>query len=124
LHIAAVFFERRKDLTLVKEKVEDKWYSSKRRGDHYVAIGEPGTIYLDHLTLQHWTGAWTGAAIADGLENAMKAMGIADNLIAIGADNKAVNTGHKNGAIHLLECRLGRTLHWFVRRGEFSMSGP
>jgi len=31
LHIAAVFFDGKKDYTLVKEKVEDKWYSSKRR---------------------------------------------------------------------------------------------
>jgi len=45
---------------------------------------------LDHLTLQH--GA--GAAIADGLENAIKAMGIADNLIAIGANSMTANTGH------------------------------
>ena len=110
LHIAAVFFDGRKDLTLAKEKVEDKWYSNKRREDPYVVIGEPGTIYLDHLSLQHGTGA----AIADGLDIAIKAMGIADNLIAIGADSTAVNIGHKNGAVHLLECRLGRTLHWFV----------
>ena len=110
LRIAAVFFDGRKYLTLVKEKVEDKWYSSKRREDHYVVIGEPGTIYLDHLTLQHGTGT----AIADGLENAIKAMGIAENLVAIGADSTAVNTEHKNGEIHLLECRLRRTLHWFV----------
>jgi len=70
-------------------------------------IGEPGTIYLDHLTLQHRTCA----AIANGLENVIKAMGIADNLIAIGADSAALNKGHKNGAIHPLECRLDQTLH-------------
>ena len=46
--------------------------------------------------------------------NTINAMEIADNLIPIGADSTTVNTGHRNSAIHLLECRLGRTLHWCV----------
>ena len=37
-----------------------------------------------------------------------------DNLRAVGADSTAVNTGRKNGAIRLLECKLGRPLHWFI----------
>jgi len=60
------------------------------------------TIYWDHrLQLR------TGAVIADGLENAIKAMGIADNLIAIRSGSTAINTGHKNVAIHLQGCRPG-----------------
>ena len=37
-----------------------------------------------------------------------------DKLRATGADNTAVNTGNKNGAIRLLKCHLKRALHWFI----------
>jgi len=42
------------------------------------------------------TAARDWCCISDGLENAIKAVVIADNLIAIGADCTAVNIGHKN----------------------------
>ena len=36
------------------------------------------------------------------------------NIKAIGADSTAVNTERKNGAIHLLEASLGRSLQWII----------
>jgi hypothetical protein len=44
----------------------------------------------------------------------MNNMGISDTVMALGDDSTAANTGCKGGSIHLLECRLGRPLHWFI----------
>ena len=95
---------------LSKNKRGGKWYSSKKVEDHYVLVGEPGTVYLRHITME--TG--TGSAIADGLHAAIKEMLLEDKILAVGADSTAVNTGPRGGAIHLLECRLERPVQWIV----------
>jgi len=108
--VTALFFDGRKDKTLVKEYIEGKWYGDKQTEDHYVLIGEPGTSYLSHITLERGTAA----CIADGLHRAIEEMGITDNIKAVGADSTPVNTGHRGGAIRLLEIRLGRALQWII----------
>ena len=110
LGIVAVFFDGRKDTTLMKEKKGSKWYSSRKVEDHYVVVGEPGNVYLQHITMDKGTGD----AIADGLHAAVSDMGIVDSIIAVGADSTPVNTGPKGGAIHLLEQQLDRPLQWFI----------
>ena len=109
--VSAIFFDGSKDLTLFKEKVDDRWYSKTRKEDHYVLVGEPKMVYLDHITFERGTGA----EIVDGLHKYVKnEMSFGDKLGAIGADSIAVNTGNKNGAIRLFECHLKRALHWFI----------
>lgn len=108
--IMAIFFDGRKDMTLVREKRGDKWYSVKKIEEHYVMIGEPGTFYLCHLTLERGTGS----AIADSIYSAIEERGITEKIVAVGADSTAVNTGHRGGAIHLLELHTGRPLQWFI----------
>lgn len=73
----AIFFDGRKDMTLVKEKRGDKWYSMKKIKEHYVMIGEPGTFYLCHLTLERGTGS----AIADSIHSSIEEMGITESVI-------------------------------------------
>lgn len=63
VEIRALYFDRRKDLTLVKEKKGRKWYDTRKEEDHDVLIGEPGTFYLSHIELEHGIAT----AIADGL---------------------------------------------------------
>lgn len=106
----AIFFDGRKDQTLEKEKVGNKYYGQTRTEDHYVLVGEPGTSYLRHLTIEQGTGA----AIADGIYKALQDMEIESKIFAVGADSTPVNTGRKNGAIHLLESRLGRPVQWLI----------
>ena len=109
--MSAIFFDSRKELTLFKEKVDDRWYSKTRKEDHYVLVGEPEMVYLDHTTLEK--GA--GAKIADRLSKYVKnEMFCSDKIRAIGADSTAVNTGNKKRAIYLLECHLKRASHWFI----------
>jgi hypothetical protein len=50
--ISALFFDGRKDMTLVKEKIGSKWHSTKRLEDHYVLVGEPETLHLRHITVE------------------------------------------------------------------------
>ena len=87
------------------------WKTTTRKEDHYVLVGEPELVYLDHITLERGTGI----EIADGLYKYVKnEMSFGDKLRTIGADSTAVNTGNKNGAIRLLECHLKQALHWFT----------
>ena len=61
--MSVIFFDGRKDLTLFKEKVDDRWYSKTKKEDQYVLVGDSKMVYLDHITLERGTGA----EIADGL---------------------------------------------------------
>ena len=41
--IQAIFFDGRKDSTLVKQIIGDKWYGTKQVEDHCVLVGELGS---------------------------------------------------------------------------------
>ena len=94
-----MFFDGRRDTTVTKKKKGKKWYGAKEIQDHYVFVREPGTFYLDHITIEQGTGA----------ENDIK-----DEIKAVGADSTATNSGYKNGAIRGLECQLHHPLQWII----------
>lgn len=48
--ITSVYFDGRKDQTLTKVKVNDRWYSDKKSEEHFVVLAEPGGQYLTHTT--------------------------------------------------------------------------
>ena len=48
-----------------------------------MVVGEPGTVYLHHITLE--TG--TGTAIVDGLHTALDEMALLEKILAVGADS-------------------------------------
>ena len=108
--ITALFFDGRRDTTLTKNEKGNKWYGAKEIQDHYVLVGEPGTFYLDHLTIERGTGA----GIADGLMKWLVENDIKNEIKAVGADSTATNTGYKNGAIRGLECQLHHPLQWII----------
>ena len=101
-----MFFDGRRDTTLTKKKKGNKWYGAKEIQYHYVLVGEPGSFYLDHLTIEQGTGA----GIADGLVKWLVENYIKDEIKAVGAHSMATNTGYKNGAIRGLKCQLHRRL--------------
>ena len=87
--------------------VQTNW----KRRPLYVLLGEPGSIYLDHITVTQETGS----KISEGIRNSAEEMGLElQSIKAIGVDSTAVNTGRRNGAIHLLEASLGRSLQWTI----------
>ena len=55
--IEAQFFYGKKNLTLTKEMVDGKYYSSNVVEDHYVLLGEPNGIYLTHFVVEKGTGS-------------------------------------------------------------------
>ena len=73
-------------------------------------VEEPGTFYLDHLTIEQGTGA----GIADGLVKWLVENYIKDEIKAVGAHSTVTNTGYKNGAVGGLECQLHRPLQWII----------
>ena len=56
-NITAIFFDGRKDQTLTKSKLGEKWHRRAATEDHYVLLGKPGSIYLDHITVTQGTGS-------------------------------------------------------------------
>ena len=85
--VSAIFFDNRKDLTLFKEKVDDRYYSKTRKEDHCVLVGEPEMVYLDHITLERGTGA----EIADRLYKYVKKdKSFGDKLIGLVTVSKIV----------------------------------
>ena len=79
--------------------------------EHISIIQEPGSHYLGHLTTQLGTARNISSSIMDFLQ-------VNDidysQLIAIGCDGTAVNTGPKGGIIKLLEEKIDNPVHWFV----------
>ena len=63
-NITAIFFDSRKDQTLTKSKLGEQWYRRTATEDHYVLL-EPGSIYLDHITVTQGTGS----KISEGIQN-------------------------------------------------------
>jgi len=53
------------------------------------------------------------ASIASGIFDYLSSHNV-ENLVAVGCDGTAVNTGQKGGTIRLLEQKLKRPLQWFV----------
>ena len=47
---SAIYFDGRKDNTLVKWKVGDKLYSDIQKEEHIVLISEPGSEYMTHIS--------------------------------------------------------------------------
>ena len=89
----------RRDKTLVKERIDWKWYGQRMTEDHYAIIGEPGGSYHSHVTLK------TGKAedIANMIPHSLDEMDISSSVYAIDVDSTAVNTGYKGGAIRLMD---------------------
>ena len=52
----------------------------------------------------------TGKAIADAVTTAIQEWNVSDNVVAMGFDTTAVNTGYLSGACSIIEQRLGRRL--------------
>jgi hypothetical protein len=46
----SLYFDGRKDKTLVQEKKGDKYFKATKVEDHYVLVQEPGHAYYGHVT--------------------------------------------------------------------------
>ncbi|CAG9826869.1 unnamed protein product [Diabrotica balteata] len=109
--IKSIYFDGRKDKTLVQEKKGERYHKRTIAEEHVSLIEEPNSVYLGHVTPSAGSAKSIGKAIIDFLISNNFCL---DNLVAIGCDGTIVNTGHKNGVITYIENELKRPLQWFV----------
>lgn len=94
-----LYFDGRKDQTLT-----DGGHNIVE--EHISVISEPNTQYLDHLTVHSGTSKSICESILD--------MPDVRDIVCVGCDSTAVNTGIHGGVLRRLELELGRSLHWAI----------
>jgi hypothetical protein len=111
LTATAIYFDGRKDSTYIMDQTGEKHRRRKIVEEHISLVSEPGSEYIGHYTPV--TGSSFG--LTTGLLTFANENNISlDNVMAIGSDGTAVNTGNVNGTIRRIEQSLGRPLHWFI----------
>ena len=108
--ISSIYFDGRKDKTLVKVKKGDKWYGEMAVEDHYVLVTEPGGEYLTHITPDSGRSSY----IATGIMSVIQEQGASETVCVVGCDSTNTNTGCNGGVIRHMEMALGRPLQWSV----------
>ncbi|XP_031339102.1 uncharacterized protein LOC116167737 isoform X2 [Photinus pyralis] len=116
--LLGLYFDGRKDKTIIQEERGNKRYRKTITEEHIVLLAEPGSRYIGHVTPISGTASSIKGGILQFLNLHFKDV---SSLVAIGCDGTAVNTGSKNGVVALIEKQLHRLLHWFVYG---STSGP
>ena len=73
--------------------------------EHVVLVQESESHYVGHFT----PASGSAAAITSGIFNFLETNSIStDNVVTVGCDGTAVNTGRKDGVIHMVEMRPQR----------------
>ena len=111
INLQGIYFDGRKDSTLVTQTIEDRCYRSKIIEEHVSLVAEPGSVYLGHTTPK--TGK-SGDISVSILNNLSENKHNYDEISALGCDGTVVNTGYKTGVNRSLELKVGRPMHWFV----------
>jgi hypothetical protein len=109
--LEALYFDGRKDQTLVQQYKNNKYYNSVISEDHYVLLKEPESIYIGHISPSSGTAESISNEILECLQRSKIST---DYLRCIGSDGTVVNTGYRGGVIRLLEIKMGRPFHWFI----------
>ena len=109
--LKGLYFDGRKDQTLMQEFVEGKMYQKTVLEEHVTLIKEPGSTYLGHITPTSSSALSIYQMILQFIEN--KNIDF-HQLVAIGCDGTVVNTGYKTGVVRRLEEAIGKPLHWFI----------
>lgn len=105
--IQALYFDGRGDQT--KVMAGNKIRIEKR--EHISMIQEPGSKYLNHITVE----STRSEDVCRGIVQFFETNEIdTDDIVAVGCDGCNTNTGWESGALVRLERKLGRPLQWFV----------
>ncbi|KAK0067238.1 hypothetical protein Bpfe_003336 [Biomphalaria pfeifferi] len=107
--IQTLYFDGRKDKTIKLEKKGSRWYRNVVTEEHITILNEPGGKLITHLAPK----SSSARDIADCLYTYYDNNGHnITNILGIGCDGTATNTGPAGGIIRLLEIKLGRPLQW------------
>ena len=109
--ICGIYFDGRKDKTMVNIQDSGKHYRRTVTEEHYSLLQEPGSSYLGHVT----PNSGTAKDIKSSITNFLSLNNIAaDKLVAVGCDGTNVNTGKNGGVIRLLEVEFNKPLQWLI----------
>ena len=111
VRIKGLYFDGRKNHTIVQEKKGTKYYRRTISEEHISLVEEPESKYLGHVTPESSTALNIKTSIVSFLRE--KQINIT-NITTVGCDGTATNTGSTNGIISLLEKEMGRPLQWIV----------
>ncbi|GBM62446.1 hypothetical protein AVEN_180855-1 [Araneus ventricosus] len=106
-----LYFDGRKDSTLIEEKVDTKRYTRKAKEEHLCLIEELGSHNITHLSPSFGTAKQISATIIGYFEGITRDL---SQFLEIGCDGTSVNTGWKYGVIRCLELKLGKPLQWVI----------
>jgi len=98
-----------KHLGLYFDGRKDKTFTSSGRSiteEHISVISEPNSKYIDHATVSTGSSEAISEALLDSFDF--------KEVVCVGCDSTAVNTGIHSGVIRRLELQLGRSLHWAI----------
>lgn len=109
--LKGLYFDGRKDQTLMQESVGGKMYQKMVLEEHVTMIKEPGSKYLAHIAPTSSSALSISQMMLQFMNN--KNIDI-HQLVAIGCDGTVVNTGYKTGVIRRFEEAIGKPLHWFI----------
>ncbi|GBM47205.1 hypothetical protein AVEN_271266-1 [Araneus ventricosus] len=111
LPLKGLYFDGRKDSTLIEERVDTKRYTGKAKEERLCLIEELGSRYITHLSPSFGTAKQISATVIGYFEGITRDL---SQLLAIGYDGTSVNTGWNSGVIRCLQLKLGKPLQWVI----------
>lgn len=109
--IRGLYFDGRKDKTIVQEIKGEKRYRRTITEEHISLVQEPGSNYIGHIT----PASGNAIAVKDSILKFFKENLVdGSHLVAVGCDGTVLNTGTKGGVIRRLEQHFGKPLQWLV----------
>lgn len=109
--LQGLYFDGRKDNTLVIENVNQKHFRRTIKEEHYSIIQEPGSVYVGHVT----PSSGSAQNIANSIISHLTDGGFSlDELDVMGCDGTVTNTGWRTGVIRSIEEQVKRPLQWGV----------
>jgi len=107
--VQTLYFDGRKDRTLKVEKNGSRWYRKVMTEEHITLLSEPGGTFLSHLTPE----SSSARGIVECISRYYDDSGLdITQILGIGCDGTAANTGAIGGIIRLLEVKLGKPIQW------------
>lgn len=111
--LIAFSFDGRKNDALTREKIGDRYHTKMQKEPHIVVLREPHSSLLGYVNLEG--KGETSKAKKDELIEFFTSKDLSlENLIGVCSDGEVANTGTTGGVLRLIECHLGRPIHWFV----------
>ena len=107
-----LYFDSRKDKTLIQvTELDGKRHQRTIREENISIVSEPESKYFDHVT----PGSGKAKDIASEILSLLNKRSVdTKQIVAIGCDSTAVNTGIKGGVVRLLEKLFKKPIQWFI----------